>query len=283
MNSRNYVGRRGVKPSPWVELQAARLARQAAVEAASARARFVICGYPGGYGDILCWSRFLPLFVERNGNSVSFHALPDMVTLFQRSFPGVAIVVGPRGWEHWQVCAHVHSLQEAFRIEDADIPYLRPDPLRVGHYTRRVPANVIGLCWASGRGDLAEIKSMTLEDMRPIWSRFPCVSLQVGEARAQVRATTVLDVLPAGYPNWDEAAALTVCCRAVVSVDSAIAHLAGGLGVATHIPIRRVGYIPGAPRALNGSWAPGYPRSFGYLAATGEWALAIERIAAALA
>ncbi|MGP0001804.1 MAG: hypothetical protein ACLPKW_29260 [Acetobacteraceae bacterium] len=37
---------------------------------------------------------------------------------------------------------------------------------------------------------------MPLADMEPMWSRLPCVSLQVGEDRQQLVGTPVINVLP---------------------------------------------------------------------------------------
>ena len=76
-------------------------------------------------------------------------------------------------------------------------------------------------------------KSMNgLADLRLIWSRFPCISLQVGAERQQVSGTPVLDVLPPD-PDWDDTAALVAVLRCVVTVDTGTAHLAGAMGART--------------------------------------------------
>ena len=75
---------------------------------------------------------------------------------------------------------------------------------------------------------------MPLRDLEPVWDRHPCVSLQVGGERRQSDATKVHDLLPAA-PDWAETAALVACCRAVVTVDTAVAHLAAAMGAQTHI------------------------------------------------
>jgi hypothetical protein len=117
-------------------------------------------------------------------------------------------------------------------------PYLHADPGRVTHYRKRVPAGAVGLCWSSGRlwQPMHPIKSMPLGDMEPIWSRLPCVSLQVGEDRQELFGTRVIDVLPEA-PDWAETAALIGALRCVVTVDTGVAHLAGALGADVHLAL----------------------------------------------
>jgi hypothetical protein len=52
-------------------------------------------------------------------------------------------------------------------------------------------------------------------------TRYPCVSLQVGQDRAQLAGTPVLDVLPA-KPDWAEAAAVVGALRCGVAVDTGV-------------------------------------------------------------
>ena len=117
---------------------------------------------------------------------------------------------------------------------------------------------------------------MSLRDMEPIYSRHPCVSLQVGRERQQLSDAPVVDVLPAN-PDWAETAALIMALRAVVCVDTAVAHLSGGLGADVHLacPRKRTLYW-----RVNGIDSPWYPSVRVYQGH--NWSAVVERIAAAL-
>jgi hypothetical protein len=81
---------------------------------------------------------------------------------------------------------------------------------------------------------------VSLAQLRPIWSRYPCVSLQVGRERAQLAGTPVLDVLPE-HPAYADRAALIMALRCCVTVDTSCWHLAGGLGAVVHLGRRALG------------------------------------------
>ena len=221
--------------------------------------------------------------------------------LLSRSFPNVHVTK----WtdEPWQPpWIPLSQLQSVLGIADCDAPappYLCPDPDRVAHYRKLIPPGSIGLCWAAGTD---EMKSIPLELMRPIFERFPCVSLQGGHWRNELSGTPVLDLLPpAGVcwasPDWSDGAAAIVCCRAVVTVHTSVMHFAGALGIETHMAfvppplkpthLRPMRKIPGSPPAgWDGSWAPMYPTVTGYVggAQVRHWRRGvIARIAAALA
>lgn len=156
-------------------------------------------------------------------------------------------------------------------------PYLRADPERIAYYHRRIPSGAIGLVWRSGPGDLHTVKSMSLADLAPIWSRHPCVSLQLGPACKEIAGTSVLDALPAA-PDWAETAALVMACRCVVCVDTGVAHLAGGLGAEVHLALHAE---PQPYYAIRGVASPWYRHTRVYKKGAG-WPDAVARIAAAL-
>lgn len=164
-------------------------------------------------------------------------------------------------------------------------PYLRADPARVEHYRKRIAAGAIGLCWASGVVDsdpwikrVQPITSMRLADMALLFEQFPCVSLQVGRDRAQLAGTPVLDVLPE-RPDWSETAALVKACRAIVTVDTGVVHLAGGLGAPVHLLMHPE---PTAYFNVGGVASPWYPHIKVYRGRGGDWSDAVARILAAL-
>ena len=192
-------------------------------------ARLVVYQTPNsaGSGDVMAYIRFLPLLRAR-GYTVVFHCMTPLVSLVTRSLRGTGVTVDAVG----RTAPKVHyalplfGLAAACAIEPHSIPpplRLKPDPALVAKYKAKLPRDVVGLCWASGPGQHASVKpmkSIALDALEPIWSRFPCVSLQVGRDRSQLAGTGVLDVLPANPLTFEAAAALAACCRAVVTVDT---------------------------------------------------------------
>jgi hypothetical protein len=196
-----------------------------------------------GFGDILAYLRFLPLLRER-GYGVVFHCMQQIAGLAARSLRGSGVkVAAVETTASANFALPLFGLAAAFAIEPHTIPpplRLKPDPVLVAKYRSKLPSDVIGLCWASGPGQHpSNNRSIPLAALEPIWSRFPCVSLQVGPARSQIAGTRVKDVLPANPLTWEATAALAACCSRIVSVDTSIVHLAGGLGIPTHVPLHR--------------------------------------------
>ena len=126
-------------------------------------------------------------------------------------------------------------------------------------------------------------KSMNgLADLRLIWSRFPCISLQVGAERQQVSGTPVLDVLPPD-PDWDDTAALVAVLRCVVTVDTGTAHLAGAMGARTLVALHglpNLHWMTDTPPWQDRS--PWYPSATLYRRRAGTWGDVVARIVADL-
>ena len=158
------------------------------------------------------------------------------------------------------------------------VPYLHADPALVAHYRAVVPPGAIGLCW-SASGGRSDIRSVPLIEMQSIWLQHPCVSLQVGSERGQIDGTKVIDVMP-DYPDWAETAALVAACRAVVSVDTSVAHLAGATGAPVHLLARHPKLTFYGKVAGQRPW---YPRMQVYLKGDAGWSEVVGRVAAALA
>jgi hypothetical protein len=137
------------------------------------------------------------------------------------------------------------SLPYVFGTELDTIPspggYVRADPLRVAFWRERLatlagPGRRIGLFW-SGRPTHPNNlrRSMTLGQLRPLQA-IPGVKLfslqkHLSKAdKADLAAWPLLHDLSAELNDFGETAALMHNLDLVVTVDSAVAHLAGALG-----------------------------------------------------
>jgi len=205
-----------------------------------------------GHGDNLRCSRYLKLLIDK-GYDVRYETYEDMVGLMSRSFPEVKIMpqsVDYPGIIDIPLSDYHQPIGWLPRIFETDIdtvpwfgPYLKPDPELVKKYSDLLPKDKlkVGLCWSSGTyDDLGMIKyqrlrSMNLKNLKSLFNhanKVYFVSLQVGPDRSQNNESCVYDLLP-DKPDWDETAALVENLDLIISVDTAIAHLAGAMGKPT--------------------------------------------------
>ena len=137
--------------------------------------------------------------------------------------------------------------------------------------------------WGGRKPRLNANRSIRLQDMLPILQveglRF--ISLQVGEDSAQLSefGGLVADVVHK-VTSFADTAALIATLDLVISIDTAVAHLAGALGVNTWVLLK---YAPDWRWFLDRDDNPWYSsmRLFRQQV-TGEWREPVARIAEAL-
>jgi hypothetical protein len=209
-----------------------------------------------GFGDTLQMCRFVPLI--RDAGHILFEAPAPLVRLLQRlaAPAGSEIDMVERGSDlpPADFQCPVMSLPAAFGMATATdvpklVPYLTSDPGDVAAWQRRLAPLAgwrIGLCWSSGtRTDLAgrmmqARKSLPLSALAPLGSLANCsfVSLQTGAAASDIYAGDagfpIIDV-SANLADFADTAALIQCLDLVVTIDTAVAHLAGALGAPTAV------------------------------------------------
>jgi hypothetical protein len=231
---------------------------------------------------------------------------PKLEGLFRRSFPGAAVHGGRQdavdtAW--LEACGAIDaqiamgSLPRYFRTSRAAFPahtgYLRADESSLERWRERLsglgPGPKIGISWRGGTVHTrTRSRSVELVELAPIL-RTPgvhFVSLQYGEcaediARLQASHGIAIGHWPEALADYDQTAALVAALDLVISVQTAVVHLAGALGRPVWV------LVPAVPEwryQLSGEDLPWYPaaRLFRQVAA-GQWAEVCERIAAELA
>jgi tetratricopeptide (TPR) repeat protein len=200
-----------------------------------------------GLGDTLHFVRYLPL-VKRRGGTVVFECQACLTALLARC-PGIDQLV-PRNASlpPFDVQAPLLSLPRIFGTTVATIPdetpYVFADPDLAERWGRELGGAgtfTIGIAWqgnAKFPGDC--MRSIPLARFAPL-ARVPgvrLVSLQKGEGTEQIAALagafSVLDLgdrLDPGTGAFVDTAAVMKSVDLVVTSDTAIAHLAGALGV----------------------------------------------------
>ena len=176
----------------------------------------------------------------------------------------------------------------------ASCPYLRAEAPRVESWRARLGVTDrlrIGICWSGNhRADsiqgLLAARSIALEALRPLadCSRWQLVSLQRDpEEAAELAAAdfgervTSFDDLDRGPDGFLDTAALMMNLDLVISCDTAVAHLAGALGVPVWVAL---------PQVAEWRWLTGRPDSPWYptmrlfrQTRIGDWAEAVSSMA----
>lgn len=254
-----------------------------------------------GLGDVIQFARYLPMLKGR-ANRILF-AVPQALTGLFKALPGVdELLTGDGPAPEFDCHCPLLSLPRLFgtRLETipADGAYLHADEDRLARMAERFAwlngaFPKIGLVWAGKArphnqqaNRMDGQRSLRLSDFAPLAqaSGKYFVSLQEGPAAAQVKAPpagmTLLDPMPA-VQDFADTAAIVAHLDLVISVDTAVAHLAGALGK----PVWILSRFDGCWRWLrNREDSPWYPTARLFRQSTpGDWNGVIHRVAGALA
>lgn len=201
-----------------------------------------------GYGDTLQFIRYAPL-AARLGARVIVHTRAPLARIL-RSAEGIERLAlrGDPVPDYDYQCP-LMSLPRAFKTAAGSIPwegpYLRADPVQVAAWRARLNRKArlrVGLVWSSGiRAYNREIfhagitRSITLGQLNPLARirGIQFVSLQIGpqasEARTPPHGMRLVD-WTGELRDFADTAALIDALDLVITVDTAVMHLAGGLG-----------------------------------------------------
>ena len=263
-----------------------------------------------GFGDTIQFTRYAALAAER-GAKVILEVQAELKTLMSR-IAGVAAVLGqpeertrdsridgapmPLAREQDLPPFDYHcpllSLPLAFKTDldtvPARIPYLRADPERAHVWRARLGRRnspLIGLAWSGNPFHWQDRnRSIALNGLAPLLSQpLSFVSLQkaVSETDAGLMAG-LRNLIHLGdeLVDFDDTAAVICSLDLVVTIDTAVAHLAGAMGKPTWI------LLPHAPEwrwMLDREDTPWYPTARLFRQKhRGDWGSVIERVRASL-
>jgi tetratricopeptide (TPR) repeat protein len=248
-----------------------------------------------GYGDTLQFIRYVPLLKAQGVAHLSVVCKPKLAPVL-RTVQGIdALITEPqqlRAHDYWD---SLLSLPCRFRTTlesiPATIPYVGVYTNRLDAWRERLPRDGVrvGLVWKGNPGhDNDAVRSLRhFADLRPLWSvggvRF--VSLQVGDAEAETQACAAEQpILCLGHEirDFGDTAAIVAQLNLVICVDTAVAHLAGALGVACWVMLPQTGVDWRWHR--SGAQSPWYPKDmYLFRQRQPEWPALIHDVRDALA
>lgn len=193
-----------------------------------------------GLGDIIQFARYIPLIAEQ-GHQVTLEAPASLVALLSSLHPSVAVI--PSGGElpaydaHCELCGLPHKFGTVLETIPARVPYLHSVANAVPDLRARVaalPGKRVGLCWSGNPMHERDARrSIPLSQMKALLdvAGVSFVSLQK-DIRPSDQTEMVPEIIDitAGLPDMNATAAIVEELDLVITVDTAIAHLAGALG-----------------------------------------------------
>jgi tetratricopeptide (TPR) repeat protein len=245
-----------------------------------------------GLGDTLQFVRYAPLVQQRHGQVVVECPRPLLSLL--RTCTGIDRLVA-RGDElpPFDVQAPILSLPGIFRASLgnilATIPYLSADPDRTGDWRRELGplAGIkIGIAWQGNpKHGNDRNRSIPLDCFEPLahCCGVHLLSLQKGAGVEQLQDVAkrfAVAEVGSRLNDFMDAAAVLANLDLVVTCDTAVAHLAGALGVPVWVALP---LVPDWRWLLDRSDSPWYPsmRLFRQ-ESRGDWQGVFQRIAAAV-
>lgn len=261
--------------------------------------RSILVTFEAGHGDVIHFSRYVAWLKAAGAMRVDLLCHPGLCRVMT-TLPGVDRVMAldapwpADGWDYW---VPLLSLPGRFQTRvdhlPATIPYLFADDAAVARWRERLPAPDgalrVGLAWKGNpRFENDAQRSLPhLQLLRPLWDvpgvRF--VSLQKGageDAVAQEALHQPMAALGPELQDFADTAAVLCNLDLVITVDTALAHLAGALGTPCWVLLPA--YLPDwrwLQQRTDSPWYPGVMRLFRQERA-GDWAPTVAAVQAAL-
>jgi len=208
--------------------------------------RVILLHAEQGFGDTLQFCRYVPRMPD--GAKVVLEVQRPLVGLLSR-LPGITTIVArgetlPRFDLHCPLMSLPRAFGTTLETIPGTTPYVAADPRRAVSWRERLAGLDglrVGLVWAGSRRSGPELlavdrrRSIGLETMASLGEvpGVSFISLQKGEPGAQSgnppRGMALQD-FTAKLRDFEDTAALIDGLDLVISVDTAVAHLAGALG-----------------------------------------------------
>jgi Tfp pilus assembly protein PilF len=200
----------------------------------------------GGHGDMIQFCRYAALLKQRGAARVTVFCHPGLCRLFRR-LRGVDEVLTsgspppPAGWDFWTLPLSLpHLLGTTLDTIPAHLPYLTAEPEAIAAWRSALgkpwPDLGVGLVWQGNpRFERNADRSLPSLSMLAPLSEVPGIrffSLQkdTGAAGPAVPGALPLVELGPQLGDFAETAAVIMNLDLVITVDTAVAHLAGALG-----------------------------------------------------
>jgi hypothetical protein len=214
----------------------------------------ILLHHEQGLGDTIQMCRYAPLLAAR-GAKVLLAPQKMLQQLLGTLDKAVRIVDADDPSLEFDYHLPIMSLPYAFRttLETIPnrIPYLQAPAELSARWSERLGRDgfKIAICWQGSLGKVDRGRSFHVREFLPL-SKLPgvrLISVHKGAGEAQLkdlpeglRVETLGKDFASGLHGFLDTAAVISCCDLVISCDTAVAHLAGALGVTTWIAVKKI-------------------------------------------
>jgi len=242
-----------------------------------------------GFGDVIQYIRYAPLVAER-GAKVILNCQKEIVSLL-KNVKGLTTVVTDIPLSQFDLFIPIRRLPLVFETKletiPSEVPYIKANPELVRKWKEKVHSEngklKVGLVWAAGHGD--SNRSCPLSLFAPLTSLQDVTfySLQVGKdadgALNPPEGMKLIDYTEE-IKDFSYTAAIIENLDLTISVDTAVAHVAGAMGK----PVWNL-----LPHIVDSRWlleredSPWYPTMKLFRQpSTGDWESVIRRVSESL-
>lgn len=244
-----------------------------------------------GWGDNIMFARYVPMLTGRFAE-IAYYCPVPLERLFVRGLGPDITLSSSKYIQREPRFTHAVPLLSLPRVLETDlasvparVPYLAPLPADVASWRERLAGLArprIGIAWVGGAA--LTLRSMTLAALYPLLERrgISWISLSKAaspEERAEAARRGMADPMDS-CRDFADTAALVACLDLVISIDTAVAHLAGAMAQ----PVWLLNRFESDWRWMRGrADSPWYPtmRIFSQ-PSSGDWDGAVDEIGRAL-
>lgn len=254
------------------------------------RGKTILLHAEQGFGDTIQFCRYAP-WVAEAGATVILEVQPALRTLMH-SLAGIEMVIArgeslPRFDLHCPLLSLPLAFGTTVSTVPKGVPYLRAEDDRVAEWQERLRGGLpfrVGLAWAGSgafENDQRSIALATLTAALPVGPAYISLQKEVrGSDAATLAARPDIADFRARLSDFADTAALVEVLDLVVTVDTAVAHLAAALGKPV---LLLTAYNPTWRWLLGRDDSPWYPTvRLLRQAAIGDWSLPLAELREAI-
>ena len=198
--------------------------------------------YYAGFGDHIMFSRYFPL-LKKYFKEVKVWLPPNVKAILEHNFPEIVFVDTNK--VEYDYSASIMELHFLLNLDFDNIPnpegYLTPDTTLIEKYQKEFFSTdkpKIGLFW-QGNPNVFANRSIKLKELEQIFLNkeedFIFYSFEKEDKENQIDNYPQIIDLGKTFSNFSDTAAALTSIDVLITIDSAIAHLAGAMGIKTYL------------------------------------------------